>query len=192
MAIIGRMPSFADLRLETPRLVLRPFRHADAADLFAVFCDPEVFRYTPVGGWKHVDEAHQRIARDVTMMAAGDYLRLAVERREDARVVGEVLLFNFAKESRRAELGYALARDAWGCGYAGEALPQLVGHAFKELDLNRLEAIIDPRNAASARVLERLGFAHEGTQRERYVTRGETSDGRLYGLLRREWEARAA
>lgn len=186
------MPSFAELRLETPRLALRPFRHADAADLFAVFSDPEVFRYTPVGGWKHVDEAHQRIARDVNMMAAGDYIRLAVERREDARVIGEALLFSFAKESRRAELGYALARDAWGCGYAGEALPHLVGYAFRELDLNRLEAVIDPRNTASARVLQRLGFRHEGVQRERYITRGETSDGSLYGLLRREWEPRVA
>lgn len=189
---MGRMPSCAELRLETPRLVLRPFRHADARDLFAVFSDPEVFRYIPVGDWKHVDEAHQRIARDVEKMAAGDYVRLAVERREDGRVLGEVLLFNFAKDSRRAELGYALGRAAWGCGYAGEALPPLVDYGFEHLDLNRLEAVIDPRNAASARVIERLGFRHEGTQRERYITRGETSDAGLYGLLRSDWEARRA
>jgi [ribosomal protein S5]-alanine N-acetyltransferase len=183
------MPSYSALRLETPRLVLRAFRHADAADLFAVFSDPEVFRYIPVGDWKHVDEAHQRIARDVEKMAAGDYIRLAVERREDSRVLGEVLLFNFAKESRRAELGYALARAAWGFGYASEALEPLVEYAFEHLDLNRIEAVINPVNTASARVLQRQGFQHEGTQRERYVERGETSDGGLYGLLRREWQA---
>jgi len=183
------MPSYFDLRLETPRLVLRAFRHADAADLFAVFANPQVFRYIPVGGWKHVDEAHQRIARDIDKMAAGDYIRLAVERREDSRVLGEVLLFNFAKESRRAELGYALARAAWGMGYASEALVPLVDYGFEHLDLNRIEAVINPVNTASARVLGRLGFQHEGTQRERYVERGETSDGALYGLLRREWQA---
>jgi RimJ/RimL family protein N-acetyltransferase len=71
-------------------------------------------------------------------------------------------------------------------------MPPLVEHAFTALDLNRLEATIDPRNAASARVLERLGFAHEGTQRERYVVRGETSDSRLYGLLRGDWQAARA
>jgi [ribosomal protein S5]-alanine N-acetyltransferase len=183
------MPSYADLRLETPRLVLRAFRHADAADLFSVFSDPEVFRYIPVGGWKHVDEAHQRIARDVDKMAAGDYIRLAIERWEDARVLGEVLLFNFAKESRRAELGYALARAAWGFGFASEALAPMVAYGFEHLDLNRIEAVINPVNTASAHVLTRLGFQHEGTQRERYVERGETSDGGLYGLLRREWQA---
>ena len=183
------MPSFADLSLQTPRLLLRPFRHADAADLFAVYSDPQVFRHVPIGDWKHIDEAHQRIARDITTMAAGDYVRLAVERREDARVVGEVLLFNFARESRRAELGYALAHNAWGFGYAAEALPPLVDFAFGQLDLNRLDAVIDPRNAASARVLERLGFRHEGTLREHAIIRGETSDSGLYGLLRKDWEA---
>lgn len=186
------MPSYAELRFETPRLVLRAFRHADARDLFAVFSDPEVFRYIPVGGWTQVDEAHQRIARDVEKMAAGEYIRLALERREDGRVLGEVLLFNFGAESRRAELGYALGRAAWGLGYASEALSPLVDYGFEHLDLNRIEAVIDPRNAASARVLERLGFVHEGNQRERYVTRGETSDGGLWGLLRRDREAARA
>ncbi len=185
-----RMPSFADLRFETPRLVLRPFRHADAADLFAVYSDPEVFRHVPIGDWKHVDEAHQRIARDINTMAIGEYIRLAVERREDSRVLGEVLLFKFDLSSRRAEIGYALARSAWGCGYVAEALPPLIEYGFRELNLNRLEAVIDPRNTASAKVLERFGFAHEATLREHFILRGETGDTGIYGLLRREWEAR--
>jgi RimJ/RimL family protein N-acetyltransferase len=185
------MPSFAGIRLETPRLVLRPFRHADAADLFAMYSDPQVFRHIPVGDWKHIDEAHQRVARDINTMAAGDYIRLAVERREDTRVIGEVLLFKFDRDSRRAEVGYALARAAWGCGYASEALAPLIEYGFGELDLNRLEAVIDPRNTASARVLERFGFRHEGTMREQYIVRGEPSDSSVWGLLQREWAARS-
>ena len=185
------MPAFDSIRIETPRLVLRPFRHADAPDLFAMYSDPQVFRHIPVGDWKHLDEAHQRIARDVNMMAEGTYVRLAVERREDARVVGEVLLFNFAPESRRAEIGYALARNAWGCGYVAEALPPLVDFGFRDLDLNRIEAIIDPRNTASAKVLQRLGFRHEGTLREHWVVRGETTDSGIWGLLRAQWKPSA-
>ena len=183
------MPSYADVHLETPRLILRPFRHADAAHLFAIYADPDVYRYVPIGGWKHVDEAHQRIARDINTMAEGGYVRLAVERREDSRVIGEVLLFNLVPDSRRAELGYALARAAWGSGYVQEALPPLIDFGFGDMDLNRLHAVIDPRNAASARVLERMGFKHEGTLREHYITRGETTDGGLYGLLRSDWKA---
>ena len=182
------MPSFELLRLETPRLLLRPFRHADAAQLFAIYSDPQVFRYVPIGDWKHIDEAHQRIARDISTMAAGEYVRLAVERRSDARVIGEVLLFKFDRDSRRAELGYALGRDAWGQGFASEALRPLIDYAFVDLDLRRLDATIDPRNDASARVLLRFGFRHEGTQREHYMMRGEITDTGLYGLLRSDWD----
>jgi len=182
--------SFADLRLATPRLELRPFRHSDAADLFAVYSHPEVYRHVPIGGWTHIDEAHQRIARDINMMASGDYVRLAVERSEDERVLGEVLLFNFVRDSRRAEIGYALARDAWGGGYVREALPPLIDLAFGRLELRRLEAEIDPRNVASAKVLERLGFRHEGLLRQRWIVRGEISDSGLYGLLSADWQAR--
>ena len=94
-------------------------------------------------------------------------------------------------DSRRAEVGYALARSAWGRGYVSEALAPLVAYAFDEMDLNRLDAVIDPRNTASAKVVSRLGFMHEGTLRERYIVRGEKTDSAIYGLLRREWEARS-
>jgi RimJ/RimL family protein N-acetyltransferase len=73
-----------------------------------------------------------------------------------------------------------------------EALTALVSHAFNDLDLNRLEADIDPRNAPSKVCLERLGFVSEGYMRERWIVGGEVCDSALYGLLRREWQARVA
>lgn len=72
-------------------------------------------------------------------------------------------------------------------GHATEALHALIDHAFGPLDYNRLEADIDPRNAASARVLERLGFKREGLLRDRWIVNGEISDTEMYGLLRKEW-----
>ncbi len=68
-----------------------------------------------------------------------------------------------------------------------EALRGLLAYGFTELNLNRVEADIDPRNHASARSLERLGFTREGLLRERWIVDGEVSDTALYGLLRREW-----
>jgi len=68
-----------------------------------------------------------------------------------------------------------------------EALQALLDFGFGELDLNRIEADIDPRNSASARTLERLGFTKEGYLRERWIVGEEVSDTALYGLLRREW-----
>ena len=68
-----------------------------------------------------------------------------------------------------------------------EALDAFITYAFETLDLNRLEADIDPRNHASAKTLERLGFQQEGHLRERWIVSGEVSDTWLYGLLRRDW-----
>ena len=72
-----------------------------------------------------------------------------------------------------------------------EALTALIGYAFRTLDLHRIEADADPRNAASVRVLEHLGFVREGLLRERWHVGGEVSDSLLLGLLRGDWERRA-
>ena len=80
--------------------------------------------------------------------------------------------------------------EHWARGYVSEALPALIDHAFGPLELNRLEADIDPDNAASKRVLERHGFVPEGVLRERWIVRGKPSDSAMYGLLAREWRAR--
>ena len=72
-----------------------------------------------------------------------------------------------------------------------EALQALLAYAFHALDLNRLEADIDPRNLASAKVLKQLGFLKEGHLRDRWIVNNEVSDTALYGLLRKEWRSLA-
>lgn len=183
--------SFLDLVLPTPRLRLRPLRADDAEALFAVFSDPEVMRYWSTPPWTSIDQAHQRIAADTAGMAAGEHLRLGIERQADGRLVGQCTLFDIVPSCRRAEIGYCLARHAWGQGLMHEALQALVAHGFGPMDLNRIEADIDPRNAASARSLERLGFVREGLLRERWIVDGEVSDSALYGLLRSDRPAPA-
>lgn len=181
------MAPFEEITLRTTRLLLRPLSEADAPSLFRLFQDPAVRRFLTRRQWHSVDEALALIAQDRRAMAAGEYLRLGLEVSDGGALIGEVSLFNFAEASRRAEVGYALARDAWGKGYMSEALRALLELAFGELGLNRIEADIDPRNDASARILERMGFQQEGLLRERWIVAGEVSDSGLYGLLRRDW-----
>jgi RimJ/RimL family protein N-acetyltransferase len=69
-----------------------------------------------------------------------------------------------------------------------EALQATLGYAFHILDLHRIEADVDPRNQASIKTLERLGFQREGLLRERWQVGGEIQDSLFYGLLRRDWE----
>jgi RimJ/RimL family protein N-acetyltransferase len=184
------MPAFELTRFATERLLLRPLVAADAGALFAVFSDVEVTRYWSSPAWTDMEQAAQYIAGAEEGVSSGTTLRLGIEVAATGQLVGQVVLYSFDQQNRRCDVGYALARAHWGKGYLGEALAAMLEHGFAGLDLNRVEADIDPRNAASARALERLAFRHEGLLRERWIVGGELCDTAFYGLLRRDWQTR--
>ena len=184
------MPSFTDVTLQTPRLTLRPMAPADLDAIFAMRSDPVVQRYGSHPPWTDRQTAVDYIQRNVEEMAAGTHSQFAIERREDGVVVGTCTLYALDTQCRRADLGYVLLPVHWGHGYATEANTALLDWGFEHLDLNRVEGDIDPRNTASARALERLGFVREGHVRERWIVGGEVSDSWIYGLLRADWMAR--
>ncbi len=186
------MPDFSTLTLLTPRLRLRPLRVGDAEALWAIFGHPEVARYWSTPPWPDDTRGHEMIAGDIADLPHGRHLRLALEPLDGGPLIGTCSLFEFDAQSRRCQIGYALARSAWGRGLMHEALTALVGHAFGPLGMRRIEADIDPRNSASARALERLGFQREGLLRERWQVGDEISDTAFYGLLAREWPPQAA
>jgi [ribosomal protein S5]-alanine N-acetyltransferase len=172
------------------RVRLRPLDEPDAPAVLALYSDPQTMRYLARPRMSDLAQALELIAKSKAGYSDGSLLQLALERTADGAFLGLCLLFNFNKTSARAEIGYALATGHRSNGYMSEALPALIDHAFGALALNRLEADIEPRNAASARVLERLGFTPEGLLRERWIVNGEASDSRMYGLLARDWRAR--
>ena len=114
-------------------------------------------------------------------------IRWGIVRREDDALIGTCTLFDISLQNRRAEMGYILDRRHWGKGYMGEALATLLDYAFAELRLHRVEADVDPRNGASVRVLERLGFVREGLLRERWRVADEVSDTLMLAILARDW-----
>lgn len=174
--------------ITTPRVVLRWISEDDIDGLYDVFSDPQVMRYWSTGPLAH-REAAAEMQREI---AAGNLsntmMKWGLALRESNLVIGTTTLFNLNLDNGRAEIGYAMARAYWGQGYMQEALQALVSHAFEVMELRRLEADVDPRNAASIRTLERLGFQREGFLRERWHVNGELQDALFYGLLRREWK----
>lgn len=186
------MRPFTDLALDTPRLHLRPLVPGDAGALFALYGDPDFMRFWSSSPWTSLEQARALIERDQRELAAGEHLRLAIVPRAGGALLGTCSLFGWHAPSRRAEIGYGIAPAHWRRGYMHEAVCALIGFAFGELGLNRLEADIDPRNVASARALEKLGFVREGLLRERWIVAGEVSDSALYGLLARDWPVAAA
>ena len=186
------MADLTDITLQTARLVLRVPVLADADAIYAMRADPVVQRYGSHPPWTERQTALDWIDRNTRGMQAGEHAQFVIERREDGIVVGSCTLYGLDPQCRRAEVGYALALPEWGKGYANEAVGTMLDWGFDHLDLNRVEADIDPRNLPSARALERLGFTREGHLRERWIVGGEVSDSWLYGLLAREWRAARA
>jgi RimJ/RimL family protein N-acetyltransferase len=174
--------------ITTSRLVLRWISEDDIDGLYNIFSDPQVMRYWSTAPLPDRDAA-TKLQREI---AAGNesnsMMKWGFALRESNSVIGTTTLFNLNFDNGRAELGYAMGSAHWGKGYMNEALQALLAHAFEVLELRRLEADVDPRNAASIRTLERLGFQREGFLRERWHVNGEIQDALFYGLLRREWE----
>jgi RimJ/RimL family protein N-acetyltransferase len=147
-------------RIETARLVLRKPFSADADAVFSRYAsDPEATKYL---GWpRHlsVEDTRSFLAfseAEWRRWPAGPYL---IELRAGQQLLGSTgLAF---ETDTLASTGYVLARDAWGCGYATEALNALVDVAPR-LGVGRLYALCHPGHRASARVLEKCGFALDG------------------------------
>ncbi len=169
------------------RVVLRWISEDDIDGLFKVFSDPQVMRYWSSGPLAN-REAAAALQREIADSNEKESMfKWGLVLRESNSLIGTATLFNLSLDNGRAELGYAMGSAHWRKGYMNEALQALVAHAFEVMNMRRLEADVDPRNAASIRTLERLGFQREGFLRERWHVNGEIQDAFFYGLLRREW-----
>jgi RimJ/RimL family protein N-acetyltransferase len=184
---------FEPVSLTTARLRIRALRRNDAPALFTIWSDAEAMRYFSFAPMRHIDEARARVETTLQSSSSGKDLVCVVEALEpddSGEVLGTCDLFHLHAQCRRAEIGFSLQRRHWGKGLISEAAAAIVDHAFDNVKLNRIEADIDPRNVASARVLERIGFQREGLLRERWIVGDEVTDSALYGLLRSDRRAR--
>lgn len=166
-------------------VVLRWISLDDTASVLELFSDPEVIRYTAIEQMKSEDDSRGFIHEIQESFTAGTLYQWGVEL--EGRLVGTCTLFHIDRQHRRAEVGFALAPGHWGRRVMSRAVPLVLDFGFRVLELHRIEADADPRNTASLRLLERLGFVREGLLRERYHQLGEVQDAVLLGLLRREW-----
>jgi len=183
------MASISPIDIRTERLRLRFLTPADAPAQFALFSDPQVMRYGASAPWTDLEQAQVQIAQSLDDYAAGRAARLAVDL--DGALIGNVSLYDLDEQNRRCDLGYFLASAHQGRGYMSEALRAAFDLAFGAWDLNRIEADVDPRNAPSIQLLERLGFEREGYMPERWIVNGEICDTVFYGLLRKRWRDKA-
>lgn len=175
------------MEIETKRLLLRPFREEDAADVYAYASQPEV---GPDAGWPpHKDQAESLTIIRTVFAASGVF---AVVWKETGRVVGSV---GFVDRHRSElpgpddEIGYALSPACWGRGLMPEAVREMLRYGFEDLGLASIWCGHYDFNQKSRRVVEKCGFRYRFTDRAWVELMGEERTELHYALTRAEWEA---
>ena len=175
-------------RIETERLLLRPITMKDAPDIFAYASDPEVTKYVRFVTHKNIKDTHAFIRRVQASYKKGITPLWGMQLKTTGRMVGSLGFLQWPNPDQRAELGYVINRDYWGQGLVTEAASAVCRFAFKEMNVNRIEAGTIVGHIASQRVLEKCGFKLEGVLRQRELIKGRFPDVTMYSLLRSEPE----
>lgn len=150
--------------LETPRLRLRRFTMADLPRLHELESDPEVVRHTPMGVPLPPERTEERLRAVIAKEKEREPLGVWCAETKEGDFVGWFMLVK--QEARDPELGFMLPRRQWGKGYATEAAKRLVEYGLYELGHSAVLATVSRGNAASAKVLEKLGFQRTGSRQE--------------------------
>ena len=170
----------------TERLRLRPWRLTDAEEVFVYAQKPEWSRFLRSLPRPYLREDADRFIARQLLLDPVQHPAWAIE--HEGRVIGGINL-GFLFEHASAELGYSVDPACWNRGLCTEAARAVVDAAFvTHADLNRVHARADANNAASQRVMEKIGMQKEGVLRMSKIERGEAFDEAWYAILRTEWE----
>ncbi|MCB9289425.1 MAG: GNAT family N-acetyltransferase [Lewinellaceae bacterium] len=178
------------MQIETPRLILRWLRANDLEDFLEYRSDPTVMRYQSMSPMTREEAvSFIRSQSGNSLDRIGGYQQLGVELKNEGKLIGDCALKRTTAQPRIAELGYTINRRFQGMGYATEAVGALAGLLFSKLDVHKVVALVDVRNPASFRVLEKLNFTREAHLRKSYFddVDGDWFDEYWYGLLKEEW-----
>lgn len=173
--------------LHTHRLLLRALDTRDVSDVFAYARDPDVARHTLWDPHRSLLDTRAFLDFVLDQHRTGRAFIWGIVHLPDARVIGTIGLANYVSQHSRAEMGFALAKPYWNQGYTSEAVRAVLAFAFRDLQLNRLEAYCKPANTASARVLEKAGMMFEGVLRGREFMKGRFEDLKLYAIVRSDY-----
>jgi RimJ/RimL family protein N-acetyltransferase len=168
--------------VRTERLVLRPMQPQDARALHAILSDPETMRHWSTLPHESLAVTEAWVAKTIASVAAGEADDRVVLR--DGVVIGKVGLW------KGDEIGVILSRNCWGRGYATEALRAMIERAFSR-GMPRIVADIDPRNLASTRLFETLGFRHTGFAKATFQLGEVWADSLYLTLTPEDWSRRA-
>ena len=175
-------------RLETERLVLRRFCAEDAGAMFANWAsDPEVTKYLSWPKHESSEVSAMVMADWISRYDEPDYYHWGIELKEISELIGSISVVKKDSKVNMVHIGYCIGRKWWNKGITSEALAALITFFFEDVGINRIEAIHDPNNPNSGRVMAKCGMKYEGTMREADWNNQGFCDASMYAILRSDY-----
>jgi RimJ/RimL family protein N-acetyltransferase len=175
--------------LETPRLMIRRFKPQDLKDFAAYRNHPEVARYQSWSTYT-LEDAKKLFneMKNINPALPGRWFQFVIEEKQSKKIIGDCGLKVHEKDDKQADIGYTLANEFQGKGYATEAIQRILEYCFEVLKLHRVTATTDVLNDSSVRLLKRVGFRQEGHFIENIFFKGAWGDEYLFAMLSAEWK----
>ena len=176
-------------RIETERLILRPFHEGDAGPMFCNWAsDPEVTKFLTWPVHKDIEESKQVIKLWVKGNDSPQNYQWAIELKKIHEPIGSISAVKTNDQTESATVGYCIGRNWWGQGITAEALQAVISFFFSEVNMNCINACHDPRNPNSGKVMRKCGMVYEGTWRAGGVNNQGICDEAWYSILKKEYE----
>ena len=174
--------------LETDRLILRQVTKDDAEDMLTYLSDQEVMKHYGLEPFTSTDDALDEISWYQSILEKQTGIRWGITLKGQDKVIGSCGFLNIAAEHCRSDVGYELSKAYWGKGIASESMAAVIRYGFEQLNLQRIQALIEPPNIPSQKLAERNGFIKEGLLRSYEYTFGKFDDLLMYALLKQDFE----
>jgi ribosomal-protein-alanine N-acetyltransferase len=172
--------------LKTERLLLRRLNNADANEIMALRSNPETMKYIPRPLAKTIEDALEHIAMIDRKIENNEGINWAITLKDHSELIGIIGHYRIKPEHYRAEIGYMILPEYNGKGIVSEAIKEVVKYGFEVMQLHSIEAIIDPENYASAKVLEKNEFVKEAHFKENEFYEGRFLDSVIYSKLNKQ------
>ncbi|TDL65171.1 N-acetyltransferase [Rhodococcus qingshengii] len=172
--------------IETKRLFLRKATKLDAEHMFTYLSDKDVVKHMGLEPFQTMNDVYEEIDWYQSIYDEGSGIRWGITIKDSDKVIGSCGFLNMKSKHHRAEVGFELSKDYWGKGIASEALEAMVKYGYLHYQLERIEALIEPKNIPSQKLVERLGFIREGLLRHYEFTCGKFDDLYIYSILKDE------
>jgi ribosomal-protein-alanine N-acetyltransferase len=169
--------------IETERLLLRRIINDDVNEVFELRSNPETMKYIPRPLVKNTEDAFEHIAMIEDKIVTNIGINWGITLKDSSKLLGIIGYYRMQPGNYRAEIGYILLPEFHRKGIIPEAVNRLIRYGFDDLKLHSIEAVIDPENFASEKVLQKCGFIKEAHFKESEFYEGRFLDKVIYSLL---------